>query len=111
MTSLDNFLQYDLTLALLLVCLGFFGFLALRSRKISSFQFQLSVFVAIWTIGEMTNVFLQNGVISLPYSEYLLGYEVHLLSMVFFGALLWFRYILSSAKGKKLEDDIREYVS
>ena len=59
----------------------------------------------------MINVLLQNGIIYLPYSEYELGYELHLMSMIFFGALLWMRYFVSSAKGKKLEDDIKEYVS
>jgi len=108
MINLDILLEYNLPFVLLLVCIAFFGYLAVRSRSIRSFQFQVSIFVLIWTIGEFVNVLIYNGIIYLPYQspEVEIGYEIHLCSMVFFGVFLYARFYYSRKRGKQLIDNV-----
>ena len=106
MISLSIFLEYDLVLFLLLCCVVVFGYLAAKSRNIRSFQFQISVFILIWTAGEIANVLLYNGIISVPYSLQEVGYEIHLASMVFFSVFLYVRYYYSTRRGKELIENV-----
>lgn len=104
--QIQFFLEYDLTFFLLLICVALFGYLAIRSRNVRSFQFQISIFVLIWTIGEFANVLLFNGVIYLPYSFEEVGYEIHLGSMIFFSVFLYSRYYYSRKRGKHLIENV-----
>lgn len=106
MINLDTLLEYDLPFVLLLACISFFGYLAMRSRSIRSFQFQISIFVLIWTIGELINILIYNDIIYLPYSELEIGYEIHLSSMIFFGVFLYARFYYSRKRGKQLIDNV-----
>jgi hypothetical protein len=111
MVSLPVFLKYDLVLILLLCCIVLFGYLALKSRNLKSFQFQISVFILIWISGEIANVLLYNEIISLPYALQEIGYEIHFGSMVFFAIFLYARYYFSTGRGKQLIEnvEIEEY--
>lgn len=111
MIDISDFLQYDLTFILLLACIALFGYLTFRSRNIRSFQFQISIFVLIWITGELANVLLYNGIISLPNYFQEIGYEIHLGSMIFFGVFLYSRYYYSTKRGKQLIEnvEIEEY--
>ena len=106
MIELSTFLEYDLTFILLLICAILFGYLALRSRNIRSFQFQISIFILIWMAGELANVLLENGIITVPGFMQEIGYEIHLGSMVFFGVFLYGRYYYSSKRGRKLIENV-----
>ncbi len=106
MIGLTDFMEYDLTLVLLLVCISVFGYLAFRSKNVRTFQFQISIFILIWIAGELANVLLENGVISVPTSMSEIGYEIHVSSMAFFGIFLYARYFYSSRRGKELIEDI-----
>jgi hypothetical protein len=106
--SLTNFLEYDLTFVLLVFALAIFGLLAFRSRNIRSFQFQISVFLAIWILGELINVLVDNGFFALSSSMQNVGYEIHLLSMIFFAVLLYARYYYSRRRGMTLMDNIQD---
>ena len=101
------FLEYDLTLILLIACIILFGYLALRSRNARSFQFQISIFILIWIVGEVANSLAENNLIQLPQSEQALGYEIHVASMVFFGFLLYARYFYSRRRGRELIEGIQ----
>jgi hypothetical protein len=52
----------SITTLLLLVALGIFVWLAVRSRNIRSFQFQISIFIIIWILGEITGILQNNGI-------------------------------------------------
>jgi hypothetical protein len=108
MINMNIFLEYDLPFALLLACIAFFGYLALMSKSVRSFQFQVSIFVLIWTIGELINVLIYNDIIYLPYQspELEIGYEIHLGSMIFFGVFLYARFYYSRKRGKHLIDNV-----
>jgi hypothetical protein len=104
--NISDFLEYDLTFILLLACLALFSYLAFRSKNVRSFQFQISIFVLIWIIGELANVLLNNGIISLPSWLEEIGYEIHLGSMIFFGVFLYARYYYSTKRGKELIENV-----
>jgi hypothetical protein len=103
-----DFMEYDLTLILLLVCISVFGYLAFRSRNVRTFQFQISIFILIWISGELANVLLENGIVSVPPFLNEIGYEIHVASMAFFGIFLYARYFYSSRRGKELIEDIED---
>ena len=103
-----DFMEYDLTFVLLLICISIFGYLAFRSKNVRSFQFQISIFILIWIAGELANVLLENGILNLPPSMSEIGYEIHVSSMVFFGIFLYSRYFYSSRRGKQLIEDIED---
>jgi membrane associated rhomboid family serine protease len=111
LTEISDFLSYDLTFFLLLACIALFGYLTFRSKNVRSFQFQISIFVLIWILGELANVLLYNGIISLPMSLQEIGYEIHLGSMIFFGIFLYARYYYSRKRGRELIEnvEIEEY--
>jgi len=49
-------LMNSITIMLLLGALGIFIWLAARSKNIRSFQFQMSIFIIIWILGDMVSV-------------------------------------------------------
>jgi hypothetical protein len=54
----------SLTIILLSTALSLFIWLAAtQSKKIRSFQFQLSVFIIIWIVGDLFDILQNNGVI------------------------------------------------
>ena len=106
MSELSIFLEYDLTFILLLMCAVLFGYLAIKSRNIRSFQFKISILILIWMAGELVKVLLENGIISMPRFMEEIGYEIHLGSMIFFGVFLYGRYYYSSKRGRKLIENV-----
>jgi bacteriorhodopsin len=99
----------DITLVLLLLSLTIFLWIAIRSKKnIRSFQFQTSVFLVIWILGEIVNLLKDNGIGITVFSSLSenVGLEIHLISMVFFSAMLWLRYYYSRKSGKQIINGI-----
>ena len=92
-------LMNSITTLLLLVALGIFVWLAVRSRNIRSFQFQISIFIIIWILGEITGILQNNGITVLSGLQGDVGLEIHVISMVFFSMMLWFRYYYSKRSG------------
>ena len=97
----------DLTLVLLLIALGIFVWLTARSRNIKSFQFQISLFILIWVIGEIVDLLGEEGVIVL-FSTRDIGMYVHVLAMAMFSTMLWIRFYLSEKSGKRIADTLQE---
>jgi hypothetical protein len=95
----------SITTLLLLVALGIFVWLAVRSRNIRSFQFQISIFIIIWILGEITGILQNNGITVLSGLGDV-GLEIHVISMVFFSMMLWFRYYYSKRSGIKMIEDV-----
>ena len=56
-------LMNSITIILLLGALGIFVWLAARFKNIRSFQFQLSIFIIIWILGDMVGILHDNGIV------------------------------------------------
>jgi hypothetical protein len=102
-TDADNLVysMNDVTLGLLLGSLIIFGWLAYRSKNIKKFQFQISVFIIVWIVGEV----IQNKRIAslIPLPE--IGLLIHASSMAFLTVMLWLRLYYSKRKGKTMIED------
>jgi hypothetical protein len=104
-------LMNGITTMLLLIALGMFVWLAVRSKNIKTFQFQISIFIIIWISGEIAGILQDSGIIVLSLAQGDIGLEIHVVSMVFFSMMLWLRYYYSERSGKKMIEDIRDVSS
>src|SRR6188472_3946333 len=89
----------DITLILSLVPLVIFVWLAVRSKSIKAFQFQISIFMAVYILGEI----IENNRIAifsvLPPD---IGPQIHVGSAIFFTIMIWFRFYYAEKRGKKM---------
>lgn len=103
-------LMNSITIILLLVALGIFVWLATRSKNIRTFQFQISIFIVIWTMGDMISVLHDNGIAVFPSilqgGGVEIGSGIHVASMAFFSLMLWLRYYYSERSGQKMVEDV-----
>ena len=95
----------NITIILLLIALGIFVWQVSRSKSIRSFQFQISIFLVIWILGEIVGNLEDNGIIVFPALQGNIGLEIHVVSMVLFGLMLWLRFYYSERNGKKMIED------
>jgi hypothetical protein len=99
--------SYDsLTVILLFGALAIFVWLAARSRNIRSVQFQFSVFIVIWIVGQVIGILQDSGIIVLPLILDDIGLEVHVISLVFLSIMLWVRFYYSESSGKRMVEDL-----
>jgi hypothetical protein len=96
----------NITIILLLVALGIFAWLAVRSKNVRSFQFQMSIFLIVWILGEITGYLQDSGIVIFPSLQGDIGLEIHTVSMIFFSVLLWLRFFYSERSGKKIVEDL-----
>jgi hypothetical protein len=96
----------SITIVLLLGALGIFVWLAARSRNLRNFQFQLSIFIIIWIVGDMVSILHDNGIVGFSALQSDLGSGIHVVSMVFFSMMLWLRYYYSERSSKKMIEDV-----
>ncbi|HJT84979.1 MAG TPA: hypothetical protein VJ697_10890 [Nitrososphaeraceae archaeon] len=97
----------DITFTLSLISLIIFVFLAFRSKSIKSFQFQISIFIAVYILGQI----IENNRIPL-FSTLTpnIGQQIHVGSAIFFTIMMWFRFYYAEKRGKKMiESDIDDY--
>jgi hypothetical protein len=89
----------DITFILSLVPLVIFVWLAVRSKSIKTFQFQISIFIAVYILGEI----IENNRIAifsvLPPD---IGSQIHVGSAIFFTIMIWFRFYYAEKRGKKM---------
>ncbi len=77
-----------LTIIILLVTLAIFGFTTARYRNIRRFEFQLSIFILLYIIGEIFEVYKFPTIsTSLPY----IGPQFHITAALFLAIMLWLR--------------------
>lgn len=97
-SSFLNSMSY-LTLILSLIPLIIFIWLAVKSKNIRAFQFQISIFIAVYIIGEI----IENTKIAafsiLPPD---IGSQIHVGSAIFFTIMVWFRFYYADKSGKKM---------
>lgn len=93
----------DITFILSLIPFIIFVWLAVRSKSIKNFQFQISVFIAVYILGEI----IENNRIAifsvLPPD---IGSQIHVGSAVFFTIMVWFRFYYAEKSGKKMIESI-----
>ena len=100
-----------LTIILLFVALSIFICLAVRSRGITTFQFQIAIFILIWILGEIIGVLQEYQIIMLsPFFDQLpdISLQIHLSSMIFLSVMLWIRFYYSERRQKKLIDELSD---
>jgi hypothetical protein len=100
-----------LTIILLFIALSIFIWLAIRSRGITTFQFQIAIFILIWILGEIIGVLQEYQIIILsPLFNRLpdISLQIHLSSMIFLSVMLWIRFYYSERSQKKLIDDLSD---
>lgn len=107
MTGPLEMLSGHLTLILLLVGMVVFSLLAAESRKLRSFQFQISIFIVIWIIGEMADILQEEGMISSILPDEL-GIKIHLAAMIFFCGMVLARFYLARQSNRKLLEEIED---
>lgn len=95
-------------LVLLSIAMGIFILLAIKSKNIRSFQFQVSVFIMIWIGGEMVEFLQSNGIFD--FFDEGLGMKVHLASMLFLSIMLWGRFYMSKKAGKTMIESYKEFL-
>ena len=88
-------LMDSFTITLLLAALGIFVWLAAKSKDIRGFQFQISIFIIIWVLGEVAGSLQDNGTIVLSPLQGDIGLEIHVVSLVFFSIMIWLRFYYS----------------
>lgn len=100
-----DMISSNITLILLIVAVGIFATLGIQSRKIKSFQFQMSVFIMIWLASEIIGVLARAEILNISGYESV-GHQIHLASMVAISVIFWMRFYLSSRKGNKFIDEM-----
>jgi len=100
-----DMISSNITLILLIVAVGIFATLGIQSRKIKSFQFQMSVFIMIWLASEIIGVLARAEILNISGYESI-GHQIHLASMIVISVIFWMRFYLSSRKGNKFIDEM-----
>src|SRR2546422_9516749 len=102
-TQSDSSLLFSasgLTLIILFMSLGIFGWLAVRYRNIRSFEFQISIFIMVYVVGEIIEDYEIPFLSALPY----IGSQIHIVSAVLLAIILWLRlYSVKKSGGKTID--------
>ena len=100
------FVMNNLTTMMLFGALGIFVWLAVISKNVRTFQFQISIFIIIWILGEIVGILRDSGIIVLSTIQGDIGLEIHVVSMFFFSIMLWLRFYSSQKSGRKIIEDV-----
>ncbi len=80
--------------------LAIFGWLTVRNRNIRSFEFQITVFIVVYIIGEIIEDYKIPSLSSIPY----LGSQIHIVSAVLLAIILWLRLYSVRKSGKMIDE-------
>jgi D-alanyl-lipoteichoic acid acyltransferase DltB (MBOAT superfamily) len=94
------------TVILLLAALSMFVWLAALSRNIKSFQFQISIFIVIWVLGQVVGILQDSGIIVLSPLLGDISLEIHVISLVFLSIMIWLRFYYSERSGRRMIEDL-----
>lgn len=94
------FLEKSIPL-LLLISLALFSWSAISAKSIRKFQFQMSIFIIIWIVGEIVRFLHEENIFTL-FGMHDLGIVLHTIAMVFFSLMLWIRFYYSRRSGKMM---------
>ena len=97
------FSMSGLTLIILFMVLAVFGWLAIRYRSIRRFEFQMSIFIMVYVLGEILEDYkIPSLSTSLPY----VGSQIHIVSAVFLATILWLRLYSVKNSGREMIDKL-----
>ena len=102
-TQIDGSLLFStggVTLIILFMSLAIFGWLTVRNRNIRSFEFQITVFIVVYIIGEIIEDYKIPSLSSIPY----LGSQIHIVSAVLLAIILWLRLYFVRKSGKMIDE-------
>ena len=92
-----------LTIIMLLATIAIFGFLTARYRNIRRFEFQLSIFILLYIIGEIFELYKFPILsTSLPY----IGPQFHITAALFLAIMLWLRLYSGRRNEYKMIDKL-----
>ena len=97
----------NITTILSLVPLIIFGWLAIKSKSIKSFQFQILVFISLYFIGQI----IENNNNRIAIFSMLppdAGSQIHVIAAVFFTVMILFRFYYAEPRKKKIIDDTKD---
>ena len=89
----------DITLIVSLVPFIIFVWLAVRSKSIKAFQFQISIFIAVYILG---GIIESNRIAIFSTLPPDIGSQIHIGSAIFFTIMIWFRFYYAEKSGKKM---------
>jgi hypothetical protein len=89
----------DITLIMSLVPFIIFVWLAVRSKSIKAFQFQISIFIAVYILG---GIIESNRIAIFSTLPPDIGSQIHVGSAIFFTIMIWFRFYYAEKSGKKM---------
>ena len=89
----------DITFILSLVPLLIFVWLAIRSKSIKAFQFQISIFIAVYILGEIIE---NNRIAIFSTLQQDIGSQIHVGSAIFFTIMVWFRFYYAEKSRKNM---------
>ena len=98
----------NITSLLILIPLIIFIWLAIKSKNIKSFQFQLMVFILMYLVGQI----IENNGDSIFFSVLPkdFGSQIHVIAAAFFTIMIIFRFYYANPRKKKMIDNDREEV-
>lgn len=101
----EIFVLGDITLVLLLVAVGIFGSLAVQSKSVRSFQFQIAMILIIWIAGEIVDISGEMGLLVLSNFE-MLPSIIHMVAMILISVVFWLRFYYAKRSGKRLSEEL-----
>jgi hypothetical protein len=101
-TQIDSDFSGGLTLIVLFKSLAIFGLRTVRYRNIRSYEFQISVFIIVYIIGELLEDYRIPSLSTLPYN----ASQIHIVSAVLLAIILWLRLYSVKKSGRKMIDKI-----
>ena len=90
------------TLILSLIPLAIFIWLAVKSKNIRAFQFQISMFIAIYITGEIIE---NTKIAAFSFLPPDIGSQIHVSSAIFFTIMIWLRFYSAEKTGKKMVEN------
>jgi len=96
------------TSLLILIPLIIFIWLAIKSKNIKSFQFQLMVFILMYLVGQI----IENNGDSIFFSVLPkdFGSQIHVIAAAFFTIMIIFRFYYANPRKKKMIDNPRDNI-
>jgi hypothetical protein len=98
----------NITSLLILIPLIIFIWLAIKSKNIKSFQFQLMVFILMYLVGQI----IENNGDSIFFSVLPkdFGSQIHVIAAAFFTIMIIFRFYYANPRKKKMIDNPRDNI-
>lgn len=89
----------DITFILSLISLIIFVYLAIRAKSFKAFQFQISIFIAVYILG---GIIENNRIAIFSTLPQHIGSQMHVGSAIFFTIMIWFRFYYAGKRRKEM---------